>query len=175
MNATEFTRVLRLLQAVFAVAVLDQLGRDQGQMQRSRTITPSALAFGLIATMATLDVDTLADLHRGFNATNEVATTYKPFWNQLAKPQFPRFAHALFAHLMAHLTQPVLEALPGTTSHDCSTRSGPGGTSTLPCAASSSSWPTTPREPTPSETNGTVVDKVASAPSARVSLDSKPP
>ncbi|MEO1269989.1 MAG: IS4 family transposase [Myxococcota bacterium] len=59
-----------------------------------------------------MDVHALAELQRGFNAATDEKVTYKPFRSQLAKPQFPLFAKALFAHLLTHLTTPVLKALP---------------------------------------------------------------
>ena len=114
MNSTQVTHVATQVQAVFARETLDGLGREAGLMKRSRVLTPWALSTAVIGIMASMDVETIADLHRGFNATHSANVTYKPFWNQLAKPAMPIFAQALFAHLLAQLAEPVLKALPNS-------------------------------------------------------------
>jgi len=49
---------------------------------RVRAITPYRLALGLIEVFATMQVKTIADVHRAFNAVCNTTVHYKPFHNQ---------------------------------------------------------------------------------------------
>lgn len=102
------TRVQRVLQADW----LEAEGRSTGFARRLRTVTPSRLALSLIGTFATQKVETIADLQRGFHAFTDRRVAYKPFYNQLAKPQFSRFMRRVFSHLLTELTLQVLRPLP---------------------------------------------------------------
>jgi len=78
---------------------LFRLGRRTGFVFRRRDIPPDLLATALIGSLATKDVESLADLQRGYNALTDKRVHYKPFYNQLAKPTFALFSHQVSAHL----------------------------------------------------------------------------
>ena len=53
-------------------------------------------------------VETIADLHCGFNALFGTTITYKAFYNQVAKPHFADFARTMTERLMSEMTLKVL-------------------------------------------------------------------
>jgi hypothetical protein len=70
------------------------------------------LALGLIEVFATLRVETIADMHRAFNALCGTRVQYKPFHNQLVKATIPVFMCTACEHLMTQLTIEVLRFTP---------------------------------------------------------------
>lgn len=88
---------------------VNQLGRDTGQSQRLRTVTPSRLFLSAIAALASGKVESLADLLREFNRHNDVTVAYKAFYNRLARPGFTRFMRQMFTRLLRELSTRVLE------------------------------------------------------------------
>ena len=76
-----------------------------GFCKRERDISPFRLALGLLETLANAKVETLADLQRSFNALCGTTVHYKPFYNQLAKKQFPVFMRQLCERIMSQFTQ----------------------------------------------------------------------
>jgi hypothetical protein len=96
----------------FSEQVLNALGKGVGFCFRVRESTPYRLALGLIEVFATLRVETIADMHRAFNALCGTTVQYKPFHNQLAKAAFPTFMCTVCEHLMRRLTIEVLRFTP---------------------------------------------------------------
>jgi hypothetical protein len=88
---------------------VNQLGRETGQSERLRTVTPHRLFLSTIAGLADGSVDSLADLLREFNRHNDVTVAYKAFYNRLARPGFARFMRRMFGRLLDHLRVQVLE------------------------------------------------------------------
>lgn len=82
-------------QSVFSEPDLNELGREIDFSRRERVITPFRLALSLTESLACNQVETLADLHRGFNAFFGEQTPYKAFYNQVAKEQFPELMVSL--------------------------------------------------------------------------------
>ncbi len=68
-----------------------------------RDITPYRLSLGLVEVFATSKVETIADMHRAFNARCRTDVQYKPFHNQLAKSQFPDFMRVMCARSLEQL------------------------------------------------------------------------
>ncbi len=112
MNVQELTTMATRLTQAFAAQELTVLGREHAFAQRLRTITPHRLALALVAAFASQNLETLADLQRGFNALHGCCVAYKPFYKQLAKPSFPLWMQGVVAHLLQHLVLQVLEPLP---------------------------------------------------------------
>ena len=73
-----------------------------------RIITPYRLGLALTATCASQRVETVADLHCGFNALFGTTITYKAFYNQVAKPHFADFARTMTERLIGEMTLKVL-------------------------------------------------------------------
>ncbi len=83
---------------------VNQLGRDTGQSERLRTITPHRLFLSTIAGLGGGKVESLADLLREFNHQNDVTVAYKAFYNRLARPGFAKFMQQMFARLVERLS-----------------------------------------------------------------------
>jgi hypothetical protein len=83
---------------------VNQLGRDTGQSQRLRTVTPHRLFLSTIAALATRNVESIADLQREFNHHNDVTVAYKAFYNRLAQLGFATFMRQMFARLVEQLS-----------------------------------------------------------------------
>jgi len=88
---------------------VNQLGRDTGQSQRLRMVTPHRLFLSTVAALAGGKVESLADLLREFNRHNAVTVAYKAFYNRLARPGFAKFMQQMFVRLLRELSTRVLE------------------------------------------------------------------
>ena len=66
------------------------LGRETGQSERLRTVTPHRLFLSTIAALGGGKVESLADLLREFNHQNDVTVAYKAFYNRLARRSNPK-------------------------------------------------------------------------------------
>ena len=98
---------------VLSGGTVNALGRLTRFCQRERVITPHRMAVSLLASCARGQVQTLADLHRDFNALFGTRVAYKPFHNQLAKRQFADFMRELACKVIERWTVRVLKAHPG--------------------------------------------------------------
>jgi hypothetical protein len=83
---------------------VNQLGRDTGQSERLRTVTPHRLFLSTISALGAANVESLADLLREFNHQNDVTVAYKAFYNRLARPGFAKFMRQMFARLIERLS-----------------------------------------------------------------------
>jgi hypothetical protein len=108
----QLNNTVRRFKQVFSEQVLNTVGKSTRFHQRVREITPYRLALGLIEVFSTLRVETIADVHRGFNALRERKVQYKPFHNQLVKEGFPIFTRNLCERLMEQHTVEVLRFTP---------------------------------------------------------------
>lgn len=104
MSSTELTRVTGALARALSIADVDQIGRNTGQSERLRTITPSRLFLSLIVALGSGTIESLADLLREFNHQNGVAVAYKAFYNRLARASFVTFMRQMLARLLEHLS-----------------------------------------------------------------------
>jgi hypothetical protein len=112
MERKHLSTVARRFKRSFSQQVLNGLGKAVRFCFRVREITPYRLALGLIEVFATMQVKTIADVHRAFNALCNTTVQYKPFHNQLVKATFPTFMRGLCEQLMARLTSEVLRFAP---------------------------------------------------------------
>jgi hypothetical protein len=96
------------LARALSVEMVNQLGRDTGQSERLRTVTPHRLFLSMIAALAGRKVESLADLHREFNRHNDVTVAYKAFYNRLARPGFEAFMRQMFERLVEQLSVQTL-------------------------------------------------------------------
>ncbi|HEX2691057.1 MAG TPA: FHA domain-containing protein, partial [Kofleriaceae bacterium] len=104
MSSTVLTKVTNALARALSIDDVDQIGRDTGQSERFRTITPSRLFLSVVAALASRAVESLADLLREFNHYNGVAVAYKAFYNRLARASFATFMRQMLARLVEHLS-----------------------------------------------------------------------
>jgi len=82
---------------------VNQLGRDTGQAERLRTVTPHRLFLAIVSALASAQVESLADLLRTFNYQNGVTVAYKAFYNRLARLGFATFMRGMFGRLVERL------------------------------------------------------------------------
>src|SRR5713101_3719040 len=95
-------------QAVLDADVLNERGKQLGFAKRERLITPFRLGLSVVASMATQQVQTIADLHRQFNELWELDADYRAFYKQLLKSSSPEFFRTSLCHIMGQLTMKVL-------------------------------------------------------------------
>lgn len=108
MNNAHFTRYAAALRHTLGSANLISLGRTSRHCRRLRDVTPQRLVCSLLESLGAFRVQTVADILRTFNAQTGLRTQYKAFYNQLAKPEFPRFMRAVFLDLLRNMSQNVL-------------------------------------------------------------------
>src|SRR2546430_6430366 len=108
MDHGQVSMVADKFQWVFSEALLNACGKDVKFCRRQRVITPFRLGLALTATCASQRVETIADLHCGFNALFGTTVTYKAFYNQVAKPHFAAFARTMTERLISEMTLKVL-------------------------------------------------------------------
>src|SRR5512132_2960603 len=113
MDHRQLSMVADKFQWVFSEPLLNTCGKDVKFCRRQRVITPFRLGLALTATCASQRVETLADVHRGFNALFDTTLTSKAFYNQVAKPRLADFARTMASRLIGDMTRKVLGCTKG--------------------------------------------------------------
>src|SRR5499425_77653 len=108
MDHGQLSMVADKFQWVFSESLLNACGKAAKFCRRERIITPFRLGLALTATCASQRVETLADLHRGFNALCGTTVTYQAVYNQVAKPHFADFTRTMTERLISDMTLKVL-------------------------------------------------------------------
>ena len=108
MDPQQVTTMAHKFQSVLDEEVLNERGKALGLVKRERLITPFRLGLSVVASMATQQVKTIADLHRQFNELWELNTDYNAFYKQLVKSTAPEFFLSSLSHSMSQLTMKVL-------------------------------------------------------------------
>lgn len=104
MPTSKLTKVTSALARALSAVDVNQLGRQTGQSQRLRTVTPHRLFLSTVAGLASAKVESIADLLREFNHQNDVTVAYKAFYNRLARPGFTAFMQGMFTRLVERLS-----------------------------------------------------------------------
>ena len=108
MDRQQVTIMANKFQAVLDADVLNERGKQLGFAKRKRLITPFRLGLSLMASMATQQVQTIADLHRQFNEWWQMETDYNAFHKQLDKSIAPVFFLDSLCDIMSQLSMKVL-------------------------------------------------------------------
>jgi Transposase DDE domain len=108
MDHGQLSMVADKFQWVFSEALLNACGKNVKFCRRQRIITPFRLGLALTATCASQRVETIADLHCGFNALFGTTITDKAFYKQVAKPHFADFSRTMTERLISEMTLKVL-------------------------------------------------------------------
>ena len=108
MDRQQFTTMANKFQSVLDADVLNERGRQLGFVKRKRLITPFRLGLSVMASMATQQVQTIADLHRQFNELWELDSDYNAFYKQLLKSTAPQFFLHSLSDIMSQLSMKVL-------------------------------------------------------------------
>lgn len=109
MPKAKLTRVRSALARALSAAEVNRIGRETGQSQRLRTVTPHRLFLSVLGGMAGTGIESLADLLREFNHQNDLTVAYKAFYNRLARPGFAGFMREMFLRLIEQLSLRTLE------------------------------------------------------------------
>lgn len=120
MDDRELSQTQAALGKTFSEEEVNRIGRQTGQSQRLRDVTPYRLLLSIVAVLSSFKVETIADLLRAFNHRFSSATAYKAFYNRLARPSFAAFMREMFCRLLAELSMQVLKPEPGSPLTDFS-------------------------------------------------------
>jgi len=104
--------MVRQFKHTFDEESLNELGKATRLCQREREATPYRLMVTLMEAFSCGKLDSIADIHRTFNALCEREVQYKPFHNQLAKRGFPQFVRLMLTRLLNDLACTVLRFAP---------------------------------------------------------------
>ena len=108
MAPQQFITMANKFQSVLDEDVLNERGHQVGFAKRERLITPCRFGLSVVASMATQQVQTLADLHRQFNELWERESDDKAFYTQRLTSTSPAFFRTSLCHIMRQLTMKVL-------------------------------------------------------------------
>lgn len=103
------TELATMLKQTLSQDVLNRLGRQTGQSERLRIVTPFRLLLCMVSALGSEQVESIADLLRTFNYQNETTVAYKAFYNRLDRPGFPAFMEAVFGRLVQKLALETLQ------------------------------------------------------------------
>ena len=112
MGRIDASTVTKLFKRTFDESALNELGKMTRLCRREREATPYRLMLALIQSFASGKLESIADIHRTFNALCDKQVRYKPFHNQLAKPGFALFVREMFSRLLGELACDVLRFSP---------------------------------------------------------------
>lgn len=99
---------LQQITKVLGELKINEIGKNVNFCNRKRVIKPFELVMSLITALGDKSVDTVTDLHRYFVKLTETDVQYKPFHNQLSKPEFVDFVKELIKVAMNEWQQQVL-------------------------------------------------------------------
>jgi hypothetical protein len=108
MDRRQLTIMANKFQSVFDPSTLNHQGDQLEFCQRQRLITPCRFGLSVVASMASQQVQSIADLQRDFNALWDLEVSYKAFYNQLAKPSCSEFLRTSLCDILGKLTLKVL-------------------------------------------------------------------
>lgn len=101
---TELQRITKVLNEL----KINEIGKSVNFCNRKRIIKPFELVMSLITALGDKSVDTVTDLHRYFVKLTEMDVQYKPFHNQLSKPEFVELIKELIGVAINDWQQQVL-------------------------------------------------------------------
>lgn len=87
---------------------INEIGKKIRFCSRKRIIKPFELVMSLITALGDKSVDTVTDLHRYFVKLTETDVQYKPFHNQLSKPEFATLMKSLVDVALSEWQQQIL-------------------------------------------------------------------
>jgi hypothetical protein len=108
MDRQQLTMMANKFQSVFDASVLNARGSQLEFCRRQRQITPFRFGLSVVASMASQEVQSLADLQRHFNALWDAEVSDKAFYNQLTKASCASFLLTSLRDIMGKLTMRVL-------------------------------------------------------------------
>ncbi len=101
---TELLQITKVLNEL----KINEIGKNVNFCNRKRIIKPFELVMSLITALGDKSVNTVTDLHRYFVKLTETDVQYKPFHNQLSKPEFVELIKELIGIAVNDWQQQVL-------------------------------------------------------------------
>ncbi len=114
MSHSQLTKIESILTDALSEEGTNELGRETGQSQRLRLITPYRLFVAIVTALGSAKIESLADLRREFNYRHRVHVAYKAFYNRLAHAGFSEFMRQMFRRLVRDLSLQILRPEPGS-------------------------------------------------------------
>lgn len=109
----KITTLSDTLKVLFNPFYLLELARGFKFIQRLRNVQPVHMVFAIVRTLSDQRHANLADIHRTLGSISNSLIYYKPFHNQLKKPQLTRLMQKLVEEAMTQwLIQPFQQELP---------------------------------------------------------------
>lgn len=105
-------KLVKQFKETFSEAGLNALGKAFGFCKRRRDIRSYRLRLGRVEGFAAGKLERIGDIHRACNARWQTDVRYKPFYNQLAKVQFPEFMGAMCRQSLEQLACEALHFTP---------------------------------------------------------------
>lgn len=87
---------------------INEIGKTSRFCSRKRIIKPFELVMSLITALGDKSINTVTDLHRYFVKLTETDVQYKPFHNQLSKPEFSLLMKSLVDVALSEWQQQIL-------------------------------------------------------------------
>lgn len=88
---------------------LRKLGGESGFVIRQREITAERFVASLLKSLGSKRVESIADLVRDFNYDHCTSVHYKPYYNRIDTPCFPRLMRMLLRVLLTEVTTAALQ------------------------------------------------------------------
>src|SRR5213592_3071301 len=108
MAPQQFITMANKFQSVLDEDVLNERGQQVGFAKRERLITPFRLGLSVVASMATQQVQTLADLHRQFHELWALESDDNACYTPRLTSTSPAFFRTSLCHIMRPRTRKVL-------------------------------------------------------------------
>lgn len=105
-------RIEAQLKAGLGRSTLKERGRrSRFERRTARVITTTEFVTSLLQSLGTRRIESLADLHRDFNADHGTTVNYKPYYERLDSRGFVELMRSLFEDLLSTLYQKALSPL----------------------------------------------------------------
>ena len=101
--------IRKKLKLILSETKLNKLGKSTGFTQRERNLTAFQLVTAMICALGDKKTDYLSDILKYFNRLTGQAMRYKPFHNQLCKPELAELMKEVTSKVFTHWINQALE------------------------------------------------------------------
>ena len=109
MRGQQINQAAEHLKGLLGANALKRIGEMSGFVIRQRVVTAARFIPSLLEALGSRDVEAIADLVRAFNLDHGTAVAYKPYYNKLDTPCFPRMMRILFELMVEGWAMPALK------------------------------------------------------------------
>jgi hypothetical protein len=108
---TKLYEIETQLKEAIGAQIIRDLGKSSGFVIREREITADRFVPSLLKSLGSHSVESIADLVPDFNCDHDLTIHYKPFYQRLNTPCFPRLMRGVLESMLTHLYVDVLRPL----------------------------------------------------------------